>query len=70
MFDMFQSIKTTVPVPALGLGAGAKGVIVDEYHKPYHAYEIEFIDAEGNTIGLLSMRPSEIASQIPTRLAA
>lgn len=70
MFDMFQTIKTTVPVPALGLGAGAKGVIVDEYFKPYHAYEIEFLDDAGNTVGLLSMRPNEIASLVPARLAA
>lgn len=70
MFEMFQVIKTKVPVPAFGLGVGAKGVIVDEYQKPYHAYEIEFVDAAGDTIGLLSMRPNEIASELPARIAA
>lgn len=70
MFELFQIIKTTVPVPALGLGVGAKGVIVEAYQEPYPAYEIEFIDAAGETIGLLSMRPNEITSDLPARLAA
>jgi hypothetical protein len=70
MFEMFQTIWTTVPVPALGLGAGAKGVIVDVYHEPYPGYEIEFIDAESEPIGLLSMQPNEISSTLPARLAA
>jgi hypothetical protein len=70
MFEMFQAIRTTVPVPALGLGVGAKGVIVDAYKEPYPAYEIEFVDKDGNTLGLLSMRPNEIASELPALLAA
>lgn len=70
MFEMFQSIRTTVPVPALGLGVGAKGVIVDVYQEPYPAYEIEFLDDAGGTIGLLSLRPNEIANELPMLLAA
>ncbi len=67
---MFQTIKTNVPVAPLGLKAGARGVIVDEYQQPYHAYEIEFIDDDGETIGLLSMRPEEIVSDSQLRKAA
>jgi hypothetical protein len=70
MFELFQTIYTKVPLPALGLGVGAKGVIVDEYREPYHAYEIEFVDAQGNTIGLLSLRPNEIARSAPSLLVA
>ena len=46
MFEMFQSVKTVVPVPQLGLASGAKGAIVDIYTSPYPAYEVEFFDDE------------------------
>ncbi len=63
MFQKFQTIRTTVPVAALSLGVGSKGVIVGEYQEPYHAYEIEFIDEAGDTIGLISLRPDEITRE-------
>ncbi|MBK6999415.1 MAG: DUF4926 domain-containing protein [Rhodoferax sp.] len=62
MFEMFQSVKTVVPVPQLGLASGAKGAIVDIYTSPYPAYEVEFFDNEDNTVGFLSMRPEELVS--------
>ena len=70
MFDMYQSIQATVDVPQLKLLAGARGVIVDEYEKPYHAYEIEFLDAAGNTIGFISMKTDEITGISELRKAA
>jgi hypothetical protein len=60
MFEMFQTVRTTVPVPQLGLPAGALGVIVEEYSDPYPAYEIEFLDDDLEVIGFLSMRPDEL----------
>lgn len=62
MFEMFQSVKTVVPVPQLGLASGAMGAIVDIYTSPYPAYEVEFFDGEDNTVGFLSMRPEELVS--------
>ena len=71
MIDLYAPIRTTVAVPALGLKLGARGVVVDVYDAPYPAYEIEFIDEAGDTIGCLSLRQSEVVADAhPLRRAA
>ena len=71
-FRLYQEIELQTTLPALGLSVGARGVIVDEYHAPYHAYEIEFVNEDGETIGCASVRPEQIAEAhvMPLRLAA
>lgn len=60
MIALFSRIRAKVDVPALGLKAGARGVVVDRYSEPYLAYEVEFVDEDGDTIGCLSLRPEEL----------
>ena len=40
---------------------GCAGTVVMVYDSPPLAYEVEFFDANSNTIGLLTVQPSDIA---------
>ncbi|EIE01341.1 DUF4926 domain-containing protein [Leptospira licerasiae] len=40
--------------------AGAVGTIVFVYHDPRVAYEIEFLDNNGNTLGILTVEEENI----------
>lgn len=71
MIELYAPVRTTVSVPALGLAAGCRGVVVDVYTEPHPGYEVEFIDDDGDTIGCLSMKPSDVVLDAsPVRRAA
>ncbi len=60
MFNLYQSVIATVDVPSLGLKTGASGVVIDVYSSPYPAYEVEFFDGDGETVGFISMKPDQV----------
>jgi hypothetical protein len=71
MIDLYAPVRTTVDVLQFGLKTGARGVVVDVYSDPQPAYEIEFIDDDGDTLGCLSMKPDEVVADThPLRHAA
>ena len=74
---MFETVKSVVDVPELGLKAGAIGAIIDVYSDPSPAYEIEFFDSDDQVVGNISMKPSQVvampkvsSSKFQERLAA
>ena len=48
------------PLPGLGLDAGAVGIVVHTYGKGT-AYEVEFLNADGTTIGVATVAAAEVA---------
>jgi len=51
-------------VPSTALQAGTRGTVVIVYENGPgdHAYEVEFVAADGSTVGLLTLTDSDIES--------
>lgn len=62
MFKEYDVIRLRQNKPSKGLAAGATGTILMIYTQPPlpPAYEVEFTDAEGNTVALLALQEEEI----------
>lgn len=61
----FDTVKTRRVVSdglAAGgmLPAGSRGTVVLVHEKPIQAYEVEFLDDKGNTIGLPTLEADDI----------
>lgn len=52
-------------LPDVGLLKGQIGVIIDTYHCPSLAYEVEFCDDDGKTIALLALPPDKLSKDLP-----
>jgi hypothetical protein len=55
--DLFDVIELMVDIPEHNLRAGMQGTIV--HCHPGDAYEVEFTDETGETLGLLALRPHQ-----------
>ncbi|EFE07205.1 DUF4926 domain-containing protein [Citrobacter youngae] len=51
-----------VDLPGFGLTKGQIGAVIDVYHSPSLAYEIEFCDEEGKTIASLALLPEQLTT--------
>ncbi len=58
MFDEFDSVALTLPLPEHGLAVGARGAVV-MVHGDHAAYEVEFMRGE-RTIALLTLLPQQL----------
>lgn len=58
-FALNETVATVKAIPARGLHAGQIGVVVDVY--PDDEYEVEFCNADGETLALVALRGDEIA---------
>lgn len=58
--SLFDVVALMQDVPDEGLRAGMIGVVIDVYIEPVVAYEIEFCDALGRTIGQLALLPEQL----------
>ncbi|MFT3744981.1 MAG: DUF4926 domain-containing protein [Pyrinomonadaceae bacterium] len=56
--EMYDSIALIEDVPEAGLVRGNMGAIVEIYNDG-DAYEVEFVDTQGQTYGLLPLRPKQ-----------
>ncbi|HQZ95117.1 MAG TPA: DUF4926 domain-containing protein [Pyrinomonadaceae bacterium] len=56
--EMFDSVALIEDLPEAGLVRGNMGAIVESYHDG-EAYEVEFVDTDGQTYGLLALRPEQ-----------
>lgn len=57
---LFDIVRMTQDVPALGLCKGMVGAIVDVFGEPAEAYEVEFTDGQGRTIAQAALPPEMI----------
>jgi hypothetical protein len=53
---LLDVVALTVDLPEENLRRGQVGTIVEIYEKS-KGYEVEFVDKEGHTYGLLTLRP-------------
>jgi hypothetical protein len=58
MFSEFDVVKLKHPLP--GLEAGTIGTVVMAYNSIPRGYEVEFADAEGITIALLTLHDQDL----------
>lgn len=61
MFHEHETVVLTHDIKTLGLKEGDVGTVVYT-HKNNRAYEVEFVDAEGKTIAVLTLRSEDIRS--------
>jgi tetratricopeptide (TPR) repeat protein len=56
-------VELTADLPAEGLVAGSRGVVVEAYTEPSEAYDVAFEDENGEFLGLAdSLRPAQIGN--------
>lgn len=62
MINEYDIIKLKAPLPSKNLPLGAKGTVLIVYNEPKlpRAYEIEFLDEEGNTLAIVTLNDDEI----------
>ena len=58
--DLFDLVVLAEDRPDEGLAAGSIGTIVHVFHQPDLAYEVEFTNADGSTLAMLTLRPDEL----------
>lgn len=58
MFDEFDSVALTVPLPEHNLLIGTRGAVV-MVHGDHEAYEVEFMRGE-RTLALLTLLPEQL----------
>jgi hypothetical protein len=58
--SIFDVVTLTHDIPEEGLCAGMVGAVIDVYTEPALAYEVEFCDALGRTIGQLALLPEQL----------
>jgi hypothetical protein len=61
-----QAVYLREPLARLGLARGALGAVVMVLTRPRLAYEVEFVDDDGKTRALTTLRPEQISA--PRRL--
>lgn len=59
-FSIFDVVTLLNDIPEEGLRAGMLGTVVEVYESPVVAYEVEFCDAMGRTVGQLALLPEQI----------
>lgn len=55
--ELFDVVELLIDLPELEINAGELGTIVEEYDDC--AYEVEFANDEGETLGLLALTPEK-----------
>jgi hypothetical protein len=53
-------LREDVVEDGVAMARGSRGAIIDVYSKPSEAYEVEFVDENGNVLAQLTLSPSQI----------
>jgi Domain of unknown function (DUF4926) len=70
MFSLFDVVTLTQDLPDEDLRIGMVGAVIDVYTEPVIAYEVEFCDALGRTIGQLALLPEQFRLATDTEMQA
>ena len=57
-----QPVYLREPLARFGLARGAVGAVVMVFTRPRLAYEVEFVDEDGKTRALATLRPEQISA--------
>lgn len=60
-FEINDAVVLQIGIPNEGLKAGAVGVVVAEFSEPSEAYEIEFVDDDGDFLAQLALLPGQLS---------
>ncbi|ARN82178.1 DUF4926 domain-containing protein [Methylocystis bryophila] len=66
LLSLYESVVLAVDLPEKGLKAGTRGAIIDVHEQPTAAYEVEFFDADGNTIDWFTVTPEQVQLALGT----
>ncbi|MET8364799.1 DUF4926 domain-containing protein [Micromonospora sp. NPDC005194] len=55
MFELYDVVELREAIPGEGLPAGAVGTVVQVFDGPPPAYEVEFADADGRTVAMVTL---------------
>ena len=58
--DVLTVVELNVDLPEDGLAAGTLGTVVHLFDTPRVAYEVEFVDSDGNTVGTATVTPDQL----------
>jgi hypothetical protein len=58
--DLYDVVEVVNDLPDEKLTAGMVGTIVHVFHEPRLAYEVEFSDADGQTVAMLPLTPDQV----------
>ena len=70
IFSLFDVVTLMQDVPEEALRAGMVGAVIDVYTEPVMAYEVEFCDALGRTIGQLALLPEQLRLATDAKIQA
>lgn len=60
MFEEYDVVRLVSDLKSKGLKAGTRGAIVMVYPSDPPEYEIEFVDDEGNTLAIETLKEEQI----------
>lgn len=60
MFELYDVVELREAIPGEDLPAGAVGSVVHVFDGPPPAYEVEFADADGRTVAMVTLRTDQI----------
>ncbi|MGH2768031.1 MAG: DUF4926 domain-containing protein [Candidatus Methylomirabilales bacterium] len=61
----FDVVRIPAGIPAHGVPAGARGVVLEVHEDPYLAYEIEVVDEDGRTVFTGAVDPAWVELEAP-----
>ena len=64
--ELLNTVITTADFPDEQVLAGDLGTVVEIYTTPTLAYEVEFVNPDGTTRALLTLRPGQLRRLLPT----
>ncbi len=63
MYELLQVVRVLRALPAQAVEAGAIGAIVAVFDAPEPAYEVEFVDSNGRTIAIATLKDHELRAE-------
>ncbi len=62
MFNEYDVVRLKRDMPSHGLVAGTRGTIVVVYEDPHlpRAYEVEFVNAKGKTLAIVTLKENDL----------
>ncbi|MEW2427033.1 DUF4926 domain-containing protein [Micromonospora sp. NPDC047644] len=64
MLELYDVVELREAIPGEQLPAGAVGTVVHVFDSPSTAYEVEFADADGHTIAMVTLRADQVIRRV------
>ncbi|MBQ0978090.1 MULTISPECIES: DUF4926 domain-containing protein [Micromonospora] len=63
MLELYDVVELREAIPGEELPAGATGAVVHVFNGPPPAYEVEFADADGRTVAMVTLRADQVVQR-------